>query len=72
MIRKGLESERAAALWGVFGAPLVGVPIMVGLLTLSSGAGGEPAIELEGDHAVEQVELREADRVPVPSLLRRD
>lgn len=49
-------------LWAVFGAPLVGVPLMVGLLALGSGTTADAAVEAEAGFAVEQVDLTSIDR----------
>ena len=60
MTRTYLNEERAGPVWAVFGAPLVGVPLMVALLALGSGTPVDTAVEPEVGFAVEQVEMPEA------------
>ena len=60
MTRTYLHDEKAGPLWAVFGAPIVGVPLMVVLLALGSGSAVETAA-VDGDvgFAVQQVEMPE-------------
>ena len=51
--------DNAGPLWAIFGAPLVGVPLMVAVLALGSGGAVDSAVESEVGFAVEQVELPE-------------
>ena len=53
-----IQTERAAPLWAVLGAPLVGVPLMIVLFALSAPA--QPAPEAEAD--TEQVEVQAVDQ----------
>lgn len=53
-----IDIERAAQLWAVLGAPLVGVPLMIVLLALSAPA--QPAPEAEAD--TEPVEVQAVER----------
>jgi len=63
MTKMNLKKERALPLWAVLGAPLIGVPIMVGLLALASpdtqGPSTEPVpamvTEPVGTHVVEPI-----------------
>jgi hypothetical protein len=50
----------AGPLWAVFGAPLVGVPLMVAVLALGSGAGVDTAVDADSGFVVEQVGAPEA------------
>lgn len=43
MTRVYIANKRATPLWAVFGAPLIGVPLMVGLLALAAPRGTEPS-----------------------------
>jgi len=51
-----IRDEKAGPLWAVFGAPLVGVPLMVALLALGSGTSAQAAGDVEPGFSVEQVE----------------
>ena len=65
MTRTYLNEEKAGPLWAVFGAPLVGVPLMVLLLALASGPAGDTADDGDVSFAVEQVEMPETAREPL-------
>ena len=56
MTRTYLNEDRAGPIWAVFGAPLVGVPLMVAVLALGSGSAIDSAAEPEVGLAAEQVE----------------
>ena len=60
MTRTYLDDEKAGPLWAVFGAPIVGVPLMVALLALGSGSAVDTGAG-DGDvgFTVEQVEMPE-------------
>jgi len=45
MTQRHLKKEHRPPLWAVLGAPLVGVPIMVGLLALGAPKADAPAME---------------------------
>ena len=45
MTQRHLNRERRPPLWAIIGAPLIGVPVMVGLLALSAPVVEEPAVE---------------------------
>lgn len=55
------KTDQAGPLWAVFGAPLVGVPLMVVLLAIGSGKTVDVAVETDIGFAVEQVDLLELD-----------
>jgi hypothetical protein len=62
MIRTHVKRERAVPLWAAVGAPLLGVPLMVALLSLVAPAQDAPATEPEASHTTEQVEVQPVDR----------
>lgn len=72
MTRTYLNEEKAGPLWAVFGAPLVGVPLMVAVLALGSGSTIDTAVEPEVGYAVEQVEMPETAEAPDAEAARRD
>ena len=45
MTHMNLKKERTPPLWAVLGAPLIGVPIMVGLLALAAPNSNGPTTE---------------------------
>ena len=51
-----IRKDKTAPLWAVLGAPLIGVPLMVGLLALAAPGEAEPATEPNVEFAVEQAE----------------
>jgi hypothetical protein len=59
MTRTYLNAEKAGPLWAVFGAPLVGVPLMVAILAVGSGTAIDSGVEPEVGPAMEQVEMPE-------------
>jgi hypothetical protein len=60
MTRAYTKTDKIGPLWAVFGAPLVGVPLMVGILALGSGTPVDTAsAESEAGFALEQVEMPE-------------
>jgi hypothetical protein len=67
-----LHTEKAGPLWAVFGAPLVGVPLMVALLALCSGTTVEAAGDVEAGFSVEQVEQVEMPQELEAQALRHD
>lgn len=77
MTRAHITKDKAVPLWAVIGAPLVGVPLMVALLSLASPKEHEPVVETDVGFATEQVEVQAVDPVLDPSadalepLLRR-
>ena len=72
MSRTYLNDEKAGPLWAVFGAPLVGVPLMVVILALGSGGAMDAGVESEVGFAVEQVEMPETALEPEADALHRD
>ena len=60
-----LNDERAGPLWAVFGAPLVGVPLMVALLALGSGSAADtPAVDGDAvSFTVEQAHVESPETV---------
>jgi hypothetical protein len=45
MTHMNLKKEKTPPLWAVLGAPLIGVPLMVGLLALAAPNGEGPTAE---------------------------
>jgi len=64
MTHMRLKTDRSAPLWAVLGAPLVGVPLMVGLLSLVAPKSAGPATGPEVGAAVEQVNVQVGDSGP--------
>jgi hypothetical protein len=58
----------AAPFWVAFGAPLVGVPIMVALFALAPSQGIDAAIEPEVGFAIEQALVQDVDPVVAAGL----
>ncbi len=56
MIRVHIDKEKAVPLWAAIGAPLVGVPLMVALLSLAAPAETAPPGEPDAGIKTEQVE----------------
>ena len=54
MMNVRIDPRSRMPLWAVFGAPLVGVPILVGLLVL--GAHPRPVDDVAPAHPIEHVE----------------
>jgi len=67
-----IRHEKAGPLWAVFGAPLVGVPLMVALLAIGSGTSAEAAGDVEPGFSVEQVEPPEMTQELEVTALRQD
>ena len=65
-----MQGHGLGPLWAVFGAPLVGVPLMVALLALGSGSTVDTAVEPDVGFQVEHVDAdqtesaTEADGLP--------
>ena len=56
MINVHIDEKQGAPWWVAVGAPLVGVPLMVGLLALTSPQDDDPAAEPEIGVQTEQLE----------------
>lgn len=69
MTRTYLNDDNAGPLWAVFGAPLVGVPMMVALFALGSGPAVDTAVEGDVGWAVEHVEMPETVQEPLQEEL---
>jgi len=53
-----IDKTPRAPLWAVFGAPLIGVPLLVGLLALGAHRGDEvPSSEADAGYVTEQSEV---------------
>ncbi len=61
MNRAYFRNERAVPIWAVIGAPLVGVPLMVALLALSSPKETAPVVEPKAGFTTEQVEIQRVE-----------
>jgi hypothetical protein len=57
-----VRRNTAGPLWAVFGAPLVGVPLMVALLALGSGPAAETNVDDDAGISVEQVDMPDLDQ----------
>ena len=72
MIHAHISKEKAVPLWAVIGAPLVGVPLMVALLSLVAPAETAPTGEPWAGFETQQVEAQEADQSePIARSSRR-
>lgn len=72
MIQAHMNEQSAVPWWAAFGAPLIGVPLLVALLALSGGGGGaarseEPADAAGASYAIEQVEGSAMHTVDLPA-----
>ena len=63
MTQRHLSRDRTPPLWAVLGAPLIGVPIMVGLLALSRPKVETPRVEPVPARAAEPIETDVVDPV---------
>ena len=61
MTRANTKADRAAPLWAVFGAPLVGVPLMVALLAFGSAPVVDPVDDSDPGFITEQVQMPELE-----------
>jgi hypothetical protein len=61
MTTRPMKKERSAPLWAVLGAPLVGVPLMVGLLSLAAPKHAGTASTPEAGLAIQQVRSQADD-----------
>ncbi len=70
MMKAHLEKESAVPWWAAFGAPLLGVPLLVALLAVGSGhEANKGAVEpADTGFGVEQVETLKARAEIVPQL----
>jgi hypothetical protein len=62
MIQAHIEKERAVPLWAAVGAPLLGIPLMVALLSLVAPVQDAPATEPDASQTTEQMEVEAVDR----------
>lgn len=62
MIQAHIEKERAVPLWAAVGAPLLGIPLMVALLSLVAPAQDAPVTERDASQTTEQVDVQAVDR----------
>lgn len=68
-----MSNKSAVPWWAAFGAPLLGVPLLVGLLALGSPreaktVGDEAAVKVEANHVAEKTEALQAG-VEMPPLV---
>lgn len=61
MIKAHLDDKSAVPVWAAVGVPLIGVPLMVALLALTSPR-ETPATDHEAVVGTEQVELQNVDQ----------
>jgi hypothetical protein len=63
MMKKAhIDKASAVPWWAAFGAPLLGVPILVALLALGSGEATKADVKaMESGYEVEQVDLRSVE-----------
>lgn len=72
MIQAHMNEQSAVPWWAAFGAPLLGVPLLVALLALGGGGEGaarseEPADAAGAGYAIEQVEGAAMHTVDLPA-----
>lgn len=72
MTHTTMSTEKTGPLWAVFGAPLVGVPLMVGLLALGSQSAADAAVEPDLGFVVEQVDLQRMDMQEMDTAAETD
>lgn len=60
MINAHISKKNTVPWWAVIGAPLVGVPLIVGLLALAAPERDASGADTDPDFAVEQVEREPA------------
>lgn len=70
MIHAHIDKRSAVPWWAAFGAPLIGVPLLVGLLALGSthGAKTGAAKDAETGYVTEQTEALKAAAVQLPPV----
>jgi len=61
-----ISERRAAPMWAVLGAPLLGVPLMVFMLSLAVPATATPGVAPEAEQTIEQVEVLTVDNEVEP------
>ena len=61
MNRAYFRNEKPVPMWAVIGAPLIGVPLMVALLALSSPKEVAPVAEPKAGFTTEQVEIQKVE-----------
>lgn len=64
MINAHISKKNTVPWWAVIGAPLVGVPLIVGVLALAAPEREATGADTDPDFAVEQVELEPVDSSP--------
>ena len=55
MIHSHIDERRSAPWWAVLGAPLLGVPLMVFMLSLAVPVTATPEVQSEAGRVMEQV-----------------
>ncbi len=62
MIHTTIQKDRAVPIWAAIGAPLVGVPLLVALLSLTAPEPMAPSVEPGVSVVPEQVEVLPAEQ----------
>ncbi|MDA0329883.1 MAG: hypothetical protein O2958_12860 [Gemmatimonadetes bacterium] len=62
MIQAHIDNKKSVPLWAIVGAPLIGVPLMVALLALTTPAGVPEATDIEAGIEIEQVDVQSVEQ----------
>lgn len=72
MTYRYMKNEKALPLWAALGAPLIGVPLMVGLLSLVAPKAEAPAEESTPELVTEPLDTYGVEPVSSDSALKLD
>jgi hypothetical protein len=62
MMKAHIDKASAVPWWAAFGAPLLGVPMLVALLAFGSGEATKDDVKaMESGHEVEQIDVRSVE-----------